>query len=99
MDGDDSDIGNEHAAVMARMLEAMSTDALGPGSLSAAERGAVDSLLSELEGDLDMHGVGQGIYTPQGRYDKNLLLLTKILAVLGTFFALSYLFPSFPMHF
>ena len=50
MDGDDSDIGNEHAAVMARMLEAMSTDRLGPGSFSAAERGAVDSLLSELEG-------------------------------------------------
>ena len=46
MDGDDSDVGTEHASVMARMVEAMNT--FGPSSLSAAERAAVDSLLSEV---------------------------------------------------
>jgi hypothetical protein len=50
LDGDDTDTGAEHASVMARMVEVMQIDTFGPGSLSAAERKEVDSLLSELEG-------------------------------------------------
>ena len=50
LDGDDTDIGAEHASVMARMVEVMQIDTFGPGSLSAAERRGVESILSELEG-------------------------------------------------
>ena len=50
MDGDDSEIGAKHATVMARLLGAMNTETFGPGSLSADEREAVASLLSEFEG-------------------------------------------------
>ena len=51
LEGDDSDVGVACTALGAQLLEAMSSDTFGPGSMNELERGAVDAVLADVGSD------------------------------------------------